>query len=702
MARVADNDYDPLNRLIQSIQDKDTAAATGEIAATIRYEYDARDNLRKVTDPKGLVTEYVYDGLNNQTQLISPDTGSTTYTYDAAGNRLSQTDVRGVVTQYAYDALGRLLSIQYPSDPAKNVQFAYDQVQPGCAADEGAAVGRLVRIDDASGTTRLCHDTRGNLRRKIQDTAGQELVVAYRYNPANRLVGMTYPSGLQLSYGRDAQGRIQTVNLSRDGYSLSLVTGMNYLPFGPIGQINFGNGQSLTKAWDQNYWPHAVGGSVLDYDFTTNEVGNITGVASASEGTQTLGYDRLDRLQEVRDQNLALIEAYTYDATGNRLSHQLGNQPATSYTYPATSHRLNAVGSTARSYDAVGNTLSGVPGYETDSASYDARNRLVQVGAPSAQLLANYNGRGERVIASQGSPAAALPTTSAGWTSAAGVRGYVYDESGQVISMLIGGNPLRYEEIVWIDNIPVGRVESSTSAVTAVHAIHSDHLNTPRALTNAQTQGGQAAGTVVWRWKLNATSASGSNAFGTQAAEENPDGNSATVKFDLRFPGQQYYAATGVNYNYFRDYEPGTGRYVESDPIGLLGGAATYSYAFSSPLRRTDSMGLVAGVDDAAIAVAGGIFIAGCIISGACQSAGQALEYAFNSLCSTSADFCHDRFEAELKRCDRWRGHGPADDPNRWQRACEERAAHRRDLCIRNGGQESPDEPGEWSPLDIP
>ena len=431
MARVADNDYDPLNRLIQSIQDKDTAAATGEIAATIRYEYDARDNLRKVTDPKGLVTEYVYDGLNNQTQLISPDTGSTTYTYDAAGNRLSQTDVRGVVTQYAYDALGRLLSIQYPSDPAKNVQFAYDQVQPGCAADEGAAVGRLVRIDDASGTTRLCHDTRGNLRRKIQDTAGQELVVAYRYNPANRLVGMTYPSGLQLSYGRDAQGRIQTVNLSRDGYSLSLVTGMNYLPFGPIGQINFGNGQSLTKAWDQNYWPHAVGGSVLDYDFTTNEVGNITGVASASEGTQTLGYDRLDRLQEVRDQNLALIEAYTYDATGNRLSHQLGNQPATSYTYPATSHRLNAVGSTARSYDAVGNTVSGIPGYETDSASYDARNRLVQVGTPSAQLLANYNGRGERVIASQGSPAAALPTTSAGWTSAAGVRGYVYDESGQ-------------------------------------------------------------------------------------------------------------------------------------------------------------------------------------------------------------------------------------------------------------------------------
>ncbi|MBK8070415.1 MAG: RHS repeat-associated core domain-containing protein [Rhodanobacteraceae bacterium] len=80
--------------------------------------------------------------------------------------------------------------------------------------------------------------------------------------------------------------------------------------------------------------------------------------------------------------------------------------------------------------------------------------------------------------------------------------------------------------------------------------------------------------------------------FGTQAAEENPDGNSATVKFDLRFPGQQYDAATGVNYNYFRDYEAGTGRYVESDPSGLHGGMNTYVYAGSNSIKFTDSYGL--------------------------------------------------------------------------------------------------------------
>jgi RHS repeat-associated protein len=398
---------------------------------------------------------------------------------------------------------------------------------------------------------------------------------------------------LVVSYGRDTQGRIITVSLSRGSYSLPLVTSVNYLPFGPIAQIHFGNGQSLTKSWDQNYWPDTIGGNVLDYAFTTDDVGNIIEVASASEGTQKLGYDRLDRLNEVRDANLALIEAFTYDATGNRLSQQIGNNPVIHYSYPPQSHRLIQVGAAARSFDAAGNTLTGVPGYEADSATYDARNRLTQVGSgSSAQLLSNYNGRGERVLVSQGAPAPALPTTSAAWTTAAGVRGYVYDESGQVISMLIAGSPLRYEEIIWLDNTPIARVESSASAVIAVHVIHSDHLNTPRALANAQTQGGQPAGTVVWRWKLNQQTATGSNAFGAQPAEEDPDGNGTSVRFDLRFPGQQYDAATGLHYNYFRDYEPGTGRYVESDPIGLEGGISTYGYVDSNPLLFIDPEGL--------------------------------------------------------------------------------------------------------------
>jgi RHS repeat-associated protein len=47
------------------------------------------------------------------------------------------------------------------------------------------------------------------------------------------------------------------------------------------------------------------------------------------------------------------------------------------------------------------------------------------------------------------------------------------------------------------------------------------------------------------------------------------------------------------DYNYFRDYEPGTGRYIESDPIGLRGSVNTYGYVGSSPLNSIDPSGLV-------------------------------------------------------------------------------------------------------------
>jgi RHS repeat-associated protein len=78
--------------------------------------------------------------------------------------------------------------------------------------------------------------------------------------------------------------------------------------------------------------------------------------------------------------------------------------------------------------------------------------------------------------------------------------------------------------------------------------------------------------------------------------------------YNLRFPGQYYMAETGLNQNWNRDYDPLTGKYVESDPIGLDGGLNTYAYVDDSPISEVDPFGLeklIQYIDDPSLSPSG-------------------------------------------------------------------------------------------------
>jgi RHS repeat-associated protein len=557
LGRVTDNDYDPLNRLSRTLQD------VGGIGAETKFAYDALDNLTLVTDPKGLNTVYTYNGLSDLTQLQSPDTGTTTYTYDSAGNRATQTDARGQTSTYSYDALNRLTGVAYAT-PALNIAYSYDANQPACISTERFSKGRLTKLTDSSGTTQYCYNRFGQLTRKVQTTNGIALTVRYAYTLAGQLKTVTYPGGAEVMYTRDAQGRVTQVNAKPAGSTNQvLVKEIAYAPFGPAISWKYGNNRSLLRPLNQNYQPTAVqdasvGGLSLGFAF--DAVGNLTELTPPGNASPLVkfDYDALSRLTQTKDgPTQVAIETYAYDKTGNRQS--LTNAGGTTaYTYPATSHRLTNLGALARTYDAAGNTTA--IGGTAKEFVFDATGRMSQVKQASvATMNYAYNGKGEQVRKYLG---AANTYT-------------LYDEAGHWLGDYnSSGAPI--QQAIWLDDLPVGLIANNQ-----LHYLEPDHLGTPRVVIEP------ARNVQVWKWDLKG------EAFGNSPPDQDPDGDAVPLVLDMRFPGQRYDQATGLNYNYFRDYDPSTGRYTQSDPIGQKGGAMTYGYSGSSPVEKIDPKGLL-------------------------------------------------------------------------------------------------------------
>ena len=197
-------------------------------------------------------------------------------------------------------------------------------------------------------------------------------------------------------------------------------------------------------------------------------------------------------------------------------------------------------------------------GGSTYAFTYGARNRLSAVKRNGA-TAATYqnNALGQRLVK----------------ITPAGTERYIYDEAGH----LLAEYGLTNRDYIWAGDLPVAVIDNTISGsvtTSTVNYITADQLATPRAVSNA-------AGATIWSWAYQ------TNAFGEKAPAA-----SGNYVLNLRFPGQYFDAETGTSYNYFRNYEPATGRYVQSDSIGLMGGMSTFGYASNNPLIYNDSKGL--------------------------------------------------------------------------------------------------------------
>ena len=589
--------YDALHRLTQVTDAHDQIT---------QLTFDQQDNLTSVTDPRGIVTNYTYDAFGRVIERNSPDTGITSYSYDAAGNIVQSTNARGVVIDYEYDALNRLIALKYPADTTENLAFIYDQSNTE-GESLNAGIGRLTEIHDRLGQINYRYDDRGNriesTRQINVGTHQSTQTTVYNWSLGDNLTAIEYPSGLSLNYIRNGAGQVESINYTTSKGNQQVATGLSYQPFGGVKQMSLGNGIEQFRSFDLDgrVIEHNVGTlQTLDYQY--DAVSNITQIvrtdqiSAASSAVQTVNqnftYDGLNRL--TLEQGEYGQKSYTYDAIGNRTlrttttqnsdgSDKVRNQ---NLTYTAESNRVEKLGNRYLNYTADGNTLDGL--VIQQNYSYDHTGRLKGItknGVQRSQYF--YNGLGERSVK-------VVPTLS-GLT----YRIYEYGINGQLLqeSYYNTAGVLKQAYLyLWLDNQPLAYVTQTFTNAGALFKeelayIHTDHLNTPRLATDVNQ-------TVVWRWD--------SDAFGIGAADKDPDGNGKSVNIALRFPGQYYDAESGLHYNYYRDYDPRTGRYIQSDPIGLEGGLNTYAYVMGNPLRFSDPYGLAPGdkfisPDDAAI-----------------------------------------------------------------------------------------------------
>ena len=287
---------------------------------------------------------------------------------------------------------------------------------------------------------------------------------------------------------------------------------------------------------------------------STNVVVHGSGVAGA-EGTISVNYPQWPGSSGGGSTSpLPDSQVFAYDANGNRSSL---TEDAVLYTYSNlanTNQLLSTTGPQPKtySYDLAGN----VTGDGVHTYGYDDRGRLIDVDAGAATYT--YNGQGQRVSKTSGT------TTLFAYGEVGELLGE-YDASGTAL-----------QETVWFNGARVALLDG-----TSTYYVHSDHLGTPRVISDGNT--------AIWRWE--------SDPFGSTLPDEDPDNDGTTFTYNLRFPGQYYDAETGLHYNYYRTYDPSTGRYLESDPIGLAAGLNTYAYVGNMPTTHVDPFGLEAWVN---------------------------------------------------------------------------------------------------------
>lgn len=483
--------YDSRNRLVKTVDPN---------GCEQKYEYDGKSNLIQSIDSLGNSTSYEYDKLGRAIKITNSLGGSKSFTYDGNGNLLTLTNENGAVVSYVYDALNRVVTSTDPDGNTTNFEYNYQgkvtkvtDTLNNVKTFEYDTLGRLIVSKDEVGATKTyTYDKNGNLLSYI-DALDNE--TTFSYDKLGRRLNKSNPMGETESFVYDALGNLTQVT-DAEGYKFAyeynevnrLIKEVNQA--GNVQEFGYNSLNQLTSKLDFNgnrftFQYDQVGRLLKELlpngkskEFTYDKMGNII-KAHDSNSSFEYKYDALNRLVNVKDNNLLEEISYTYDAAGNRTNiNWLNSTRDIKYTYGNRNEVLSVTDDerkkTTFEYDALGReVVRNLPNYTKIFKDYDATGRLISVknldrreNVLGAEAYF-YNFAGQRIsdVNEMGQ-----------------VKTYKYDDAGRLIEALYPLNSGKKNQ-VFVERISNGLYPSYIGAST----VNSDKLGIIDSTTDIQS-----------------------------------------------------------------------------------------------------------------------------------------------------------------------------------------------------------------------
>ena len=535
--------------------------------------YDLQGRLsHQMLDSNTLAT-YTYDANGNLTQNTqnSPSNQQRSFGYDSL-DRLDFDDwVSGAITgddwQYSYDANGNRLSQQQETQLGTLAYQTNSNQLSTFAGNNVIAdqVGNITTIPRSSGNLTLAYNQQGQLASLINNS----LATNYTYNYQRQRLSKQQ-GAYQSNYLFDLQGRL-LATLDNNGNIHQEYLYANQTDYNPIQIRTYEDTEANTvevkHALDQSQ-------SIINEPDSNGQCENLTVTTRDRNGTSALFTDGEEYfgtlpLTPLPPSNPAIawlvpILLFLFDDDDTVATPDIA---VTSTTTILNTNQVNFTWS----------TIAGATEYVIDVAtSQTPLNNKLDIARHCAQ------GQTSAII--DNLPLNGTDVYIRIWAKVNGVW--------------------QYQDY----NFNTEAQTDKKAQVTRTYLM-ADHLNTPRF-------GYDDDKTLIWRWA--------SDGFGNQVPNEDVDADGYQVNMNVRFPGQYTDLESGLVYNWNRYYDPSTGRYVTSDPIGLSGGVNTYGYVGGNPLGYYDPTGLFFFVPPVIVIVEGLINLAGgafaiCLGFGGCQ-----------------------------------------------------------------------------------